>query len=103
MIKEVFAQPVSIGENYAFGGIKSFGEGLGYLVNPAFSLAGILLIIWFLWGTFDILVSGGDKEKVAAGRNKITHVIIGFMLLILMFLVLQFIPRFFGLKGFELF
>lgn len=101
MIKEVYA--VDLSGEYAFGGFKSFGEGLGFLVGPAFTLAGILLIIYFLWGALDLITSGGDKEKVASARSKITHVIIGFMLLIMMFLVLQFIPKFFGLKGFELF
>lgn len=89
---------IDLSGEYAFGGIRSFGVGLGYLVGPAFTLAGILLIIYFLWGAFDFITSGGDKEKVASARAKITHVIIGFMLLILMFLVLQFIPQFFGLN-----
>lgn len=105
MIKEALAAPgqVDLGENYAFGGIKSLGEGLSYLVTPAFSIATAALLIYLIMGAFKYLKSGGDKEELAKARAMITHAFIGFVLLMFMFLFLQILPRWLGLgPGFRI-
>lgn len=102
MIKEVHAQTVDISGQYAFGGIKSLGEATQFLIIPIFQIASILLIFYFIWAVFRIITSGGDKETLAKERRTITHVIIGFILLIFMFLLLQFVPEVIGLKGYRL-
>lgn len=87
--------PGNISQHYAFGDIQTLGEGLTRLVNPVFSIAATLVIIYFLIGSFKYLTSAGDKEAVAGARQMITHAIIGFMLLLFVFLVLQFLPEVF--------
>lgn len=87
------AHAVNLADEYAFGSINSFGEGVSYFIPPALTLAGIVLVFWFLWGSVDLIISGGDKDKVAAARRKITHTIIGFLLLIGIFLIVQYLPE----------
>jgi hypothetical protein len=94
LITPAFAQPINLKNEYAFGEINTFGQGVSYLVMPAFAVAGVILVFWFLWGAFDIIISQGEKERIAAGRNRITHTIIGFLMLIAMFLILQYLPQF---------
>ena len=91
------AKAVDLATQYGFGGIKSLGQGLGYLVAPAFSIAGTGVVIYFLIGSFKLLTSGGDKNNIQAGKDMIVHAIIGFVLLIAMFLILQYIPELFGI------
>lgn len=93
---------VDLGKNYGFGHIKSLGEALGLLMTPAFVIASIGVIFYFLIGAFKYLASGGDKNAVASGRSMITHAIIGFILLILWFLIVQFIPESLGFQGFKI-
>lgn len=95
---KLIAVKVDIGTEYSFGDIPSLGEGVNRLVDPTFSLATAVVIIYFLIGAFKFLTSGGDKEAVASARNMITHAIIGFIILIFVFIILQFIPQFFGLN-----
>ena len=96
----LFAQaPVDLGKEYAFGGITSVGEAFGYLVTPAFSIAGVAVVIYFAIGALRYMMSGGDKQAVESARKMITHAIIGFILLIAMFLILEFIPEYFGIPG----
>lgn len=95
---------VKIGEKFGFGGITSLGDALSRLVTPGFSIAAVAVIIYFLMGAFKFLTSGGNKEEVAAARAMITHAIIGFMILIFSFLILQFLlSALFGITGFQLF
>lgn len=85
---------------YPFAKINSIGELVSLITGPAFSVAAAAVVIYFLIGAFKLLASGGDKEAIASGRKMITHAIIGFLLLMMMFLILQYIPR---ALGFNLF
>lgn len=103
IIPTVYAA-VDIGKEFGYGDIKSLGEGTSRLVLPAFSLAAVLVIIYFLIGAFKYLKSGGNKEEVQGAREMITHAIIGFILLMFTFLVIQYLMfRLFGLRGFQIF
>lgn len=93
---------VDLGKNYAFGGITSLGEGLGYLIMPAFSIAGAAVFIYLIIGAFRFISSGGDKTALEGARKMIIHAIIGFILLMLMFLIIEFIPEFFGFTGLQI-
>lgn len=83
---------------YDFGKISSLGQGVNLLVVPAFAIAAIAVIIYFIIGAIRFLASGGDKENIAKARKMITHAMIGFLLLIFIFLTLEFIPQFLGVK-----
>lgn len=91
---------VNIGEQYAFGKVHSLGEGVQLLVNPAFSIATVLVIIYFLIGAFKLVASAGDKEAISTSQKMITHAIIGFILLMFSFLIFQFLIG--NLFGFDL-
>ncbi len=82
---------VKIGDSFGFGGMTSLGQVTSTLMVPLFYFATFLVILYFLFGAFKYLTSGGNKETVAAARSVITQAIIGFFILMLAFLVLQFI------------
>lgn len=90
----------SITDSFGFGNISSLAQGVGYLTIPAFSLATLAVIIYFLIGAIKFLTSSGNKDAVSSAQNMITHAIIGFILLILLFLIMKFIPEFFGINLF---
>ncbi len=94
MIQPVYA--VDIESTYGYGYLKTLGQGTNKLVLPTFSIAMAVVIFYFLVGAFKILISAGDKEAEAAARGMITHAIIGFIILMFAFLILQFVPQFFG-------
>lgn len=82
---------VKIGENFGFGGFTSLGEIVSQLVNPVFSIAAAAVVLYFLFGAFKFIQSRGNKEEVAAAQNIIIHAIIGFIILMSAFLILQFL------------
>ena len=70
-------------------------------MTPFFSIAAVLIIIYFLSGAFKYLKAGGNKEEVEGARQMITHAIIGFMILIFAFFMLQFLLfKLFDIQGF---
>lgn len=103
----LYASPVSadvaIGDRFGFGGISSLGEATSKLVIPGFSVAATIVVIWFVFGAFKYLQSRGDKEEVAAARQIMTHAIVGFIILIFAFMILQFfLSSLFGITGLEI-
>lgn len=80
------------------GGISLF---LSNLVALIYSLAAIVLIFMLIWGAFDWMTSGGDKEKLEGARNRILHALIGILLFAIAFAVIQILGDFTGFKFFE--
>ena len=87
----------NLSQDYAFGDLQSLGQIINGAMPLFFSIAALSVVIYFLIGAVKFITSSGDKNTVASARNMIVHAIIGFILLMLLFLILQFIPQFFNL------
>lgn len=75
-----------------------FGYFISLLVPLAFSIAAIMVVFYFLIGAFEMITSQGDKAHIVSARAKIYHSIIGFVLLIALFLIMQYVPQALGIK-----
>ena len=94
----VFAVP--LGGQYGFGFDGTVGSYLKLFIGPIFEIAGLAVLFYTVFAAYKYMTSGGDKEAVASARNMITHSIIGIVLLIFVFLLLQYLPPAIGLNGF---
>lgn len=101
-MKSLIAE-VDIGTNFGFGNIASLGEGTTRLVIPFFQAASILVIAYFLVGAFRYLKAESNKEEIEGARQMIIHAIVGFLILMFAFLMLQFIlARLFNVTNFRI-
>lgn len=55
-------------------------------------------LIFLIWGAIKWITSGGDKEKLAGARSTILHAIIGFIIVLLSVVIVQFIGGLLGVK-----
>lgn len=65
-------------------------------ITLLFSFSALAVIAYFLWGAFDWIVSGGDKEKISSARKKMTHALIGLALLSLSFVIIAVVGELVG-------
>jgi len=86
--------------------LKEFGSGEGAdiiaqlianFLKITFSLVGLFLLAMLLWGGIQWLTAGGDKEKVAKAQGRITSALIGFVIFISVFAIINFIAAALGL------
>lgn len=63
-----------------------------------FTLAAILVLAMLIWGAVEWILSAGDKEKVASARKRITHTLVGLVILALVFVILRVVG---GAVGFN--
>ncbi|MBM3283188.1 hypothetical protein FJY90_02945 [Candidatus Gottesmanbacteria bacterium] len=82
------------------GGGDKF-TNLASLVNNAvpyvFSISGIVLLLYLVWGGFNYLTSMGDPKKAESAKGKITNAIIGFVIIFVAYWLVQIIDYLFHL------
>lgn len=79
-------------------GISQFFTNLVGLFS---TVAAIALIFMLLWGAFEWMTSGGDKEKLAAAQRRILNAIIGIVLFAITFPILLVLGQFTGFDFFK--
>lgn len=62
-----------------------------------FPAAGIILFFVLVFAGFELLLSGGNPEKLKSAKAKITSAVIGFVLLVLSYFIVRLIAKIFGL------
>jgi hypothetical protein len=74
------------------------GRVIDASVQIFFLIGAIGVLIMFLWGAVDWILSGGDKEKVAGARKRITTALMGIALLALTFIAVYTIGTMIGIN-----
>lgn len=103
MIESALAFTINQPEGY---GIQVGGETADSLlqtiitnaITVVFAIAAVLVILFLIWGAIDWIMSGGDKEKVANARKKITSALIGLAILAFVFVIASVVG---GIVGFN--
>ena len=67
----------------------TIGTLLSNVLTIIFVLAAILVLFMLVVGAFQWITSGGDKEGVGKARDRITHALIGLVILAIAFLIVQ--------------
>ncbi|MDO8573175.1 MAG: pilin [Candidatus Daviesbacteria bacterium] len=81
-------------------GASAISQFLSNFVVLIYAAAAIVLIFMLLWGAFEWMVSGGDKEKLSSAQKRIINAFIGILLFAVAFAVLQVLGQFTGFKFF---
>jgi hypothetical protein len=88
-VPNTITQPVTNSQAASQG----VGSMISNVITLIFSFSGVAVVLYFLWGAFDWIMSGGDKEKVGNARKKMTTAIIGLLLLSLTFAIMGIISQ----------
>lgn len=99
MIATAFAQEVKMNGVSLKGplqGYNTIGDIVNNLVPFVITIGGIMLFLILMWGGYDYVTSQGTPEKIKSANAKITAAIVGFVLLVLSFLITRIISYIFG-------
>jgi hypothetical protein len=90
-----------LGDISQMSGAEIIGKLLGNAFNAMIIAGAIILIIMIIWSGIAIIGGSGDKERVQNAQRRLTNSIIGFIILICVFAIANFIGGFFGLGWFK--
>ncbi len=79
-------------------GFKTLGGAISNFINIALVIAVVLVLIMIIWGAYEWIASGGDKEAVGKARNRIINAIIGLVVLSVAFALTQLAGQITGLN-----
>ena len=93
-------QEVDIGAKVgSFFGFKCITELVFRVVDAAIIGAGILLLVYLVYGGVEWLTSGGDKAKLESARAKLTNALIGVAIIAASFAIWKIVLTFFGIDA----
>jgi hypothetical protein len=78
---------------------SKIGDLLSQLLPYLFTLAGILLLLYLLWGGFHFMISRGDPKGMQEAKAKITYALIGFVIIFVAYWLVQILGLTLGLSG----
>lgn len=73
------------------------GAVITALLPYIFAIAGIILFGFIIAGGFAIFTSGGNADKINAGKEKILHAVIGYALLFASYWIAQILEVIFNI------
>lgn len=77
----------------------SFGEMVNNIINWLFGILTVLAVVIMAWAGIKLVTSGGNQEAMRWAKERIVYVIIGFLLMLTSWLIIDTILR--GLTGSE--
>lgn len=79
-------------------GYASLGDFINNFLTLAFAVALLVVLVMLIWGAFEWITSGGDKDAVAKARNRIINALIGLAVLAVAFALARLAGQFTGLN-----
>lgn len=76
-------------------GIETLGDFINKIIAFLIPLAAVILFLVLIWGGYDFMLSQGNPEKVKSAKGKITTGLVGFILLIISYLLVKLITQIF--------
>ena len=92
---------VNIGDSSVFapaGTFKNFGAIVSVIVKNAFVFAGIISFVLLIFAGFGVIVSAGsgDEKKLEQGKKAITGAVVGLLIVVLSYTIVQVIATITG-------
>ncbi len=103
MIEKIFAQGVDqsidLGSVQGSRGIPANLPLNRFLQNTftlIFSVAALAVLVMMIWGGWEWITSGGNKDKIDAARKRIVNALIGLAILAIAFFVVRVVGNIIG-------
>ena len=90
------SQPFNISDNFSPAKFLTVGQLFSTIITILTSVAGVISVFFIILAGIKFVTAGGDEKKMASAQATITYAIIGLVVTILAFIILQVVQRFFG-------
>lgn len=83
-------------------GYSDLGNFITNVLTLAFSVAILVVLVMLIWGAFEWITSGGDKDAVGKARSRIINALIGLAVLAVAFALAKVAAQFLGFPDFTI-
>lgn len=84
-------------------GLRFFTVGgvINAVIPSLLTLAGLLLLLYLIYGGFSLMMSRGDPKAMEAAKGKITNAAIGFAIVFTAYWLVQLLGQILGIQQFK--
>lgn len=79
------------------GGTQVVSTFIQSAISLGFIIGVLFFVLYFFMGAINWIMSGEDKQKMESARNRVTHAIIGLIVLFALFAIIRLFEGFFGI------
>lgn len=83
------------GPNFYEGCGNAPSEIINKFLPPIFSILGFITVIMIVISAIQFISSSGNPESAAAARGRLTYAIVGFVIIVLSYVILQIVNNLF--------
>ena len=83
-------------------GYASLESFITNFINLTFAIAVLAVLVMLIWGAFEWIISGGDKDAVGKARGRIVNALIGLAVLAVAFAQAKVAGQFTGINILQL-
>lgn len=76
-------------DGFKYDGATKIGPLLSDIYQVVFLIATFTAFVWLVWGIFEYIFAGGDKNGIASAKKRITWAIFGLIFVLLAYLIAQ--------------
>ena len=98
MFEKVYAQATLYIPQNEIIRINNLGQLISALVGTIIIIAALLAFFYLLLGGIQWITSGGDKAGMESARNKITHAIVGLIIVGAAWAIMMLVQGFLGVN-----
>lgn len=93
------ANPLPASPQPGYPGFANLGAIVSSFFIIALNIAVVLTLFWLVWGVYQYIIAGGDKEGLQHARSRITWALVGLLFLAAAYLIAQYAAEFLEPKG----
>lgn len=82
-----------------FNTLIPLGGIISLFLPYVFTIAGMLLLVYLIFGGLQLMLSQGDPKATAGAKAHITNALVGFIIVFIAYFAVQLVGIIFGLKG----
>ena len=92
--------PINAPSGVPTGGINTVQKIIQIGITILFVGAIVITFFYLIQGGIQWIVSGGDKQRIEQARLKLTYAVVGLVVVLLAFFIINFVSGFFNIKFF---
>jgi hypothetical protein len=74
---------------------NSFKGILLFIISQVLSVAGIIAVVFVIWGGYQYVMSGGNEEMAEKGKKTLINAIIGVVIIVLSWVIIASVSKMF--------
>lgn len=81
--------------------LTNLGAIISAVIPYLFGAAGLLLLLYLIWGGFSYMLSQGDPKAAESAKQKITNALVGFVIIFVAYWLVQILGMVLGITQFQ--